>query len=172
MNNSSKIIISSIAAMARNRVIGTNNAMAWHIPEEFKYFKKTTMGKPIIMGRKSYEALGKTLPGRPNIVISRSAHEPSRGKDGPFFVKTIDEAINLAEEKAQELKVDEIFITGGGQIYEDTLPVTQRLYLTIIDRDYEGDTCFPEFDWNEWKTVSEDRRENEPPYTFYVLERK
>ncbi|MGB4108067.1 MAG: dihydrofolate reductase [Alphaproteobacteria bacterium] len=172
MDKTPQIIISSIAAMARNRVIGTNNGMAWHIPEEFKYFKRTTMGKPIIMGRKSYGSLGKTLPGRPNIVISRSTQEPPLGPDGPFFVKTVDEAIRLAEEKACELNVDEIFITGGGQIYQDTLPVTRRLYLTVIDRDYEGDTYFPEFDRDEWKTVSEDKRDGDPPYTFFVLERK
>lgn len=169
--NASKVTISSIAAMARNRVIGVANGLAWHIPEDFKYFKKTTLGKPIIMGRKSYESLGKPLPGRPNIVISSSFHEPVNG-DGPFFVKTIDEAMTLAQAKAGNMAVEELFIIGGGQIYKETLPITERLYITIIDREYEGDTYFPDFDWNDWNVVSEDKREGDPAFTFYVLERK
>ncbi len=164
-------IISSIAAMARNRVIGVSNGLAWHIPEDFKYFKKTTLGKPIIMGRKTYYSFGKPLPGRPNIVISRSFLNPVND-DGPFFVKTIEDAIKLAQQKAKDLKADEIFIIGGGEIYKQTLPDTQRLYLTVIDRDYEGDTSFPEFDWNEWNIVSEEKREGDPSFTFFVLERK
>lgn len=169
--NASKVTISSIAAMARNRVIGVANGLAWHIPEDFKYFKKTTLGKPIIMGRKSYESLGKPLPGRPNIVISSSFMEPVNG-DGPFFVKTINEALTLAQAKAGDMAVEELFIIGGGEIYRQTLPITERLYLTIIDREYEGDTYFPDFDWNDWNVVSEDKREGDPSFTFYVLERK
>lgn len=169
--NASKVTISSIAAMARNRVIGVANGLAWHIPEDFKYFQKTTLGKPIIMGRKSYESLGKPLPGRPNIVISSSFMEPVNG-DGPFFVKTIDEAMTLAQAKAGDMAVEELFIIGGGQIYKETLPITERLYITIIDREYEGDTFFPDFDWNDWNVVSEDKRDGDPAFTFYVLERK
>lgn len=171
MNKPPQTVISSIAAMAHNRVIGVANGLAWHIPEDFKYFKKTTLGKPIIMGRKTYESFGKPLPGRPNIVISRTSQEPL-GPDGPFFVQSIDEALALAKQKAADLKTQEIFIIGGGQIYHDTLPITQRLYLTIIDRDYEGDTYFPDFDWKEWETVSEEKRGGDPSFTFYVLERK
>ena len=165
------IVISSIVAIARNYVIGNAGGMAWHIAEDFKYFKRTTIGKPILMGRKSYVALGKPLPGRPNVVISRNHMDPINN-DGPFFVKTIEDALNLCKQKARELGVDEIFITGGGQIYADTLPITERLYITVIDKDYEGDTYFPEFDWSEWKIVSEDKREGDPSFTFYVLERK
>ncbi len=171
MNKAPQIIISSIAAMARNRVIGVANGLAWHIPEDFKYFKKTTLGKPIIMGRKTYESFGRPLRGRPNIVISRASQEPL-GPDGPFFVKNIDEALDLGKQKAGDLQAQEIFIIGGGQIYHDTLPITQRLYLTIIDKDYEGDTYFPDFHWKEWKTVSEEKRDGDPSYTFFVLERK
>jgi dihydrofolate reductase len=169
--NAAKIRISSIAAMARNRVIGVANGLAWHIPEDFKYFKKTTLGHPVVMGRKSYESLGKPLPGRPNIVISSSFQEPVNG-DGPFFVRTIDEALAFAQQKAEELNVEQIFIIGGGQIYKETLPITERLYITIIDREYEGDTYFPDFDWNDWNVVSEDKRDGDPAFTFYVLERK
>jgi len=165
------ITISSIVAIARNRVIGKDNGMAWHIPEDFKYFKRTTIGKPILMGRKSYEALGKPLPGRPNVVISRSYIEPVN-EDGPFFVPSIQKALELCKKKAEELGVDELFITGGGQIYADTLPITERLYITVIDKDYEGDTFFPKFDWNEWNIISQDKRDGDPSFTFYVLERK
>jgi dihydrofolate reductase len=166
-----KPTVSSIVAIARNRVIGSGGGMAWHIPEDFKYFKRMTIGKPIIMGRKSYEALGKPLPKRPNIVIS-SQFMPPVNDDGPFFVKTIDDAIKLANKHAEEMKVDEIFITGGGQIYTDTLPMTEKLYITVIDKDYDGDVYFPDFDWNEWKILSQDRRDGDPSFTFYVLERK
>lgn len=163
--------ISSIVAIGRNYVIGKDGNMAWHLPEDFKYFRSKTIGKPILMGRKSYEALGKPLQKRPNIVISHS-FEPPINEDGPFFVKSIDEAIELCSEKARELGVDEIFITGGGQIYKETMDIIDRLYITVIDRDYEGDTYFPKFDWSEWNIVSEDKREGDPSFTFYILERK
>ncbi len=162
------ITISAIAAMASNRVIGGDNKMLWHIPEDFKYFKKTTLGKPVIMGRKTYESLGKPLPGRANIVISRT---PAK-TEGIISVTTIDEAITEAKAIATRDKQNEIFIIGGGEIYKKSLPQTDRLYLTIIDRDYEGDTRFPDFNRDEWKTISEDRHEGDPAYTFLVLERK
>lgn len=166
-----KIYISSIVAIGRNHVIGKDGDMAWHIPEDFKYFKRTTMGKPILMGRKSYEALGKPLPGRANIVISRTFMEPINA-DGPFFVKTIDDAMAMAKKIAVDTGANEIFITGGGEIYKETLPITERLYITVIDQDYEGDTYFPKFDWNDWTIISEDKRPGDPAFTFFVLERK
>jgi dihydrofolate reductase len=169
--NATKIRISSIAAMARNRVIGVANGLAWHIPEDFKYFKKTTLGKPLIMGRHTFETFSKPLPGRPNIVVSRSFSEPL-GDDGPFFVHSLNDAFKLGNEKAVEMNAPEIFIIGGGNIYKQTLPITERLYLTIIDKEYDGDTFFPDFDWNDWNVVSEDKREGDPAFTFYVLERK
>lgn len=165
----SKITLSAIAAMAENRVIGKDNDLAWHIPEDFKYFKTTTMGKPLIMGRKSYEALGKPLPNRPNIVISRSGGEDGTSKDGPFYVETIDEGIKLGEKMAADLGQSEIFIAGGGEIYKQTLNQLDKLYLTVIHRNYEGDTFFPEFDWKKWTIISEDKREGDPSYTFFVL---
>jgi dihydrofolate reductase len=185
------IILSSIVAIARNYVIGRDNGMIWHLPEDLKHFKRTTLGKPIIMGRKSYESLGKPLPGRPNIVISRAykdlptSQPTSIFKDmedalpgtkpaineGPFLFATIEDGIAAARDMALEMGADEIFITGGGEIYRQTLPITQRLYITVIDRDYEGDTSFPRFDWDSWKIVSEDRRAGDPDFTFFVLER-
>jgi dihydrofolate reductase len=186
------IKLCAIVAIAKNHVIGRDNAMIWHIPADLKHFKKTTLGRPIIMGRKSYESLGKPLPGRPNIVISRSyktlpdapastihrsmeavAHkiEP-HNEDGPFLCATIDEGIAAARDMARAKGLDEIFITGGGEIYKQTLPLCERLYLTVIERDYDGDTFFPEFDWDEWNIASQERHEGEPPFTFFTLERK
>jgi dihydrofolate reductase len=186
-----KIKVSSIVAMAQNRVIGKDNTLIWHIPADLKHFKKTTMGKPIIMGRKSYESIGKPLPGRANIVVSRSFKTLSvegtshfsamesvapdlykQTDEGPFLYTTIDEAIAAAKQTAQKQNLDEIFITGGGEIYKQTLPITERLYLTLIHKDYEGDTFFPAFDWNEWNITSEEKHEGDPAFTFFTLERK
>ena len=186
-----KIYISSIVATAKNNVIGRNNGMIWHLPEDLKHFKKTTLGKPILMGRKSYESLGKPLPGRPNIVISRayknlSKNNPSKiykdmeedganGQkinEGPFLYSTIEDGVKAAKDMARDMKVNEIFITGGGEIYKQTLEQTDRLYLTLIDKDYEGDAYFPAINWNEWNIISQDRRDGDPAFTFYVLEKK
>ncbi len=188
-----KITLASIVCIAQNHMIGKDNDMIWHLPEDLKHFKRTTLGKPIIMGRKSYESLGKPLPGRPNIVVSRSYKDlpddqpTSIFKDmeavevadkpkinaGPYLYDSIEAGINAGYKMAEELGVDEVFITGGGEIYRQTLPDTERLYLTIIHQDYEGDTKFPEFDWNEWKIAHEDKREEgDLSYTFYTLDRR
>lgn len=187
------VILSSIVAIAKNHVIGNGGGMIWHLPEDLKHFKRTTLGKPIIMGRKSYESLGKPLPGRPNLVISRKFNQLEIGaptsifkdmeaenvggvsgpvKEGPFLFHTIEDSLKAANVMANELGVDEIFITGGGEIYKQTLPITQRLYLTVIDQEYEGDTVFPEIDWDEWNITREDRRAGDPAYTFFTLERR
>src|SRR5690606_16099264 len=136
--------LSAIAAMAANNVIGRGNALIWHLSEDLKHFKKTTIGKPVIMGRKSYESLGKPLPGRPNIVISRSAPAaiPAIGENGPFYVPGIEEALAEARTRAAALGVEEIFIIGGGEIYAQTLPLIDRLYLTVLHREYDGDAHF------------------------------
>ncbi|MBX2833866.1 MAG: dihydrofolate reductase [Micavibrio sp.] len=186
--------LSSIVCIASNNAIGKDNAMIWHIPEDLKHFKRTTLGKPILMGRKSYEALGKSLPGRANIVISRSYDALPEGEATQVFkhmeaegvsvtegtsthkVQSINDAIRLAKAIAKSDEKDEIFITGGGQIYAETLAITERLYLTIIDRDYEGDTFFPEINWDEWN-VTEKRKhpaepeKDRPSCTFFTLER-
>lgn len=165
----SEPIIASIAAMARNRVIGKDNKMPWHIPEEFKYFRRTTMGKPLIMGRKSFDALGgQPLPGRANIIISRN---PDAINGDVIAVATLDEAIQKAREIAKKDGVDEVFIAGGAQIYEMAMPVTQRMYLTIIDHDYDGNVFFPEFNMKDWREVSSTPVDHEPPYAMKIFER-
>jgi dihydrofolate reductase len=165
-----KIYLSSIVAMAANNVIGRDNALIWHLPEDLKHFKRTTMGRPIIMGRKSYDSIGKPLPGRPNIVISRKSGE-AINENGPFYFPGIEEAITEGRKRAAARHVDEVFIIGGGEIYKQTLPLIDRLYLTVLQKDYEGDTYFPDFDWDEWKIVSEERHTGDPNFTIYRLDR-
>lgn len=164
----SKIIVAAIAAVSRNHVIGKDGGMAWHIPEEFKHFKRTTLGRPIIMGRKSYEALGsKPLPGRANIIISR---HPEGISGDVIAVSTIDDAIAQAKEIALRDGVDEVFIAGGAQIYKAAFPVTERFYLTVIDHDYEGDAVL-DLDFSGWAEKSAQLCDGPPPYTIKVLER-
>lgn len=163
------IRISAIAAMSKNRVIGRDNALPWHIPEDFKYFKRTTFGKPVIMGRKTYESLGQPLPGRINIVISRN---PDDIKGDVFAVDTLEKAIERATAIALADSVDEIFIIGGGQIYTAALPQTDRLYLTVIDESFEGDAHFPDFDENEWTETSSQHVTDPVAYDIKVFDRK
>lgn len=191
-----KTTLSSIVAIAKNNAIGKDNDMIWHLPDDLKHFKRTTLGKPILMGRKSYESLGKPLPGRPNIVVSRSyselpknnpssvykdmeavGSEPPKINTGPFLYPSIEEGINAMRDMGEEMGVDEVFITGGGQIYKETLPYTQRLYVTILDRDYEADIFFPQINWDEWNITSEEKRpadptKDRPSFTFFTLDRK
>lgn len=164
------IVVSGIAAMARNGVIGRDNKIPWHISEDFKHFKRTTMGKPLIVGRKTFDSFGgKPLPGRPHIVVTRTA-QPDRPDDNVFFVGDIDAALVKARAIAVELGVDEIFIAGGAQIYREAFAVTQRFYLTLIDRDYEGDATL-NLDFTVWTERSSEPFEGPPPYAIKVLER-
>lgn len=186
------IKISAIAAMAENRVIGKDGGMCWHVPGDLKHFKQTTMGKPLVMGRKSYESLGKPLPGRANIVVSRSMKDLPRAGAPTEIHNTMEsvardlaphaqtelllfadltQAIEEAKKIAARDGVDEIFIAGGGEIYKAALPVTERIYLTVIHRDYDGDAFFPELDMKEWREISAQRAEGDPAYTVKVLER-
>ncbi|MDK9754395.1 type 3 dihydrofolate reductase [Vibrio sp. D173a] len=140
------MIISMIAAMADNRIIGKDNQMPWHLPADFAWFKRCTMGKPVVMGRKTYESIGRPLPGRLNIVISRDA---SLSIEGVTTVTSIEQALEIAGE------LEEVMIIGGGAIYAACLPMANKLYVTHIEAEIEGDTQFP--DWgNEFKeTYSE-----------------
>jgi len=130
-------IVSLIAAMANNRVIGKNNQMPWHLPADLRHFKAVTLGKPVIMGRKTYESIGRPLPGRINIVISR---------DRSYTLEGCETACSLEEAMGLVNDVKEIMIIGGGYLYSQTLPQADRLYLTFIDLDVEGDTQFPPYE--------------------------
>ncbi|MCL1125188.1 type 3 dihydrofolate reductase [Shewanella surugensis] len=133
--------IAMIAAMANNRVIGKDNQMPWHLPEDLRHFKAMTMDKPIVMGRKTFESIGRPLPGRHNIVITRQEHFSA---SGITIVDSIDSAIMAAGQS------DELVIIGGGQLYSAMLPKAERLYLTEIKLDVEGDTFFPHWDDGSW----------------------
>ncbi|EPE5850490.1 type 3 dihydrofolate reductase [Vibrio vulnificus] len=132
------MIISMIAAMAKQRIIGKDNQMPWHLPADFAWFKRCTMGKPVVMGRKTYDSIGRPLPGRLNIVISR---DESLVIEGVTMASSIAHALVLAGD------VDEVMIIGGGSIYAECLPKADKLYLTFIDATIDGDTQFP--DWGE-----------------------
>lgn len=158
--------ISMIAAMANNRIIGKDNQMPWHLPADFAWFKRCTMGKPIVMGRKTYQSIGRPLPGRLNIVISRDA---SLSIEGVITVTSIEQAKQVAGD------VDELMIIGGGSIYDSCLADANCLYLTFIDADIDGDTQFPE--WGDgWKTSHQEEhiKDDKNAYNmrFVCLERR
>lgn len=163
------ITVAAIAAMSQNLVIGKDNKLLWHIPEDFKHFKRTTLGKPVIMGRKTYLSLGKPLPGRTNIVITS---KPDEIEGDVVTVDTIEDAIAKAKKIAQDTNVDEVFIIGGGQIYEAALPLTDRIYLTVINQDYEGDTFFPKLNPAEWSEEIITTATEPVPYMIGILNRK
>ena len=140
------MIISMIAAMADNRIIGKDNQMPWHLPADFAWFKRCTMGKPVVMGRKTYESIGRPLPGRLNIVISRDA---SLSIEGVTTVTSIEQALEVAGE------VEEVMIIGGGAIYAACLPMANKLYVTHIEAEIDGDAQFPDWGTEFKETYSE-----------------
>jgi dihydrofolate reductase len=188
------ITVSAIVAVARNNVIGRDNRLPWHIPADLKYFKAMTLGRPIVMGRRSWDSLGRPLPGRMNIVVSRTmerlasgagtAHfgeheesplsaEPSVAslEEGPFLCPSIESALQLARKAAARLGKTEIMIAGGAQIYAAAMPYTQRLYLTRIERAYDGDTVWPGLEEKDWRLVSEEKHDGDPPFAFQIFDR-
>ena len=143
--------LSLIAALAQNRVIGVDNSMPWHLPGDFKFFKATTLGKPIIMGRKTWDSLGRPLPGRLNIVVSR---QTGLVLEGAEVYPSLEAAVARAEEWALEQGASELMLIGGAQLYSQGLEQADRLYLTRVALSPEGDAWFPEFDEQQWKRVS------------------
>lgn len=161
-----------IVAAAKNRVIGFKNALPWYLPEELAHFKRTTFGKPIIMGRKTFESIGKPLPGRLNIVVSRNLDFV---RPGIIRVSSLQMAIKQARAQALLDGVEEIMLIGGEQLYTQGLPLAQRLYLTQVDAEPEGDAWFPELAEQEWQEISSSsypsQGGNRYAYTIYCLER-
>lgn len=161
--------ISLIAAMARNRVIGLDNGLPWHLPADLRRFKQLTMGHMMLLGRKTFDSIGRRpLPGRPLIVITRQAlDEP----EGVRVARSVQEGLDLARESGET----ELFVAGGEEIYRQTLPVADRLQLTRIEEDIPGDAYFPEFDETEWRLV--EREDHEPTaevpfaWSFQVYDR-
>ncbi|MGZ0704678.1 dihydrofolate reductase [Pseudomonas piscis] len=163
--------LSLIAALAENRVIGVDNSMPWHLPGDFKYFKATTLGKPIIMGRKTWDSLGRPLPGRLNIVVSR---QTGLMLEGAEVYPSLEAAVVRAEQWALEQGVDELMLIGGAQLYAQALEQADRLYLTRVALNPQGDAWFPAFDEQQWKRVSEVLNPAEgdrPAYSFEVWEK-
>lgn len=156
--------LSLIAACAHDRVIGLDNRMPWHLPADLKHFKQTTLGKPIIMGRKTWDSLGRPLPGRLNLVISRQAGLQLEGAE---VFASLAAAIARADQWAREQGVDEIMLIGGGQLYAEALPLAARIYLTRIDLTVAGDAFFPEF--TGWQLVESEAHaagETTPAFRF------
>jgi dihydrofolate reductase len=157
--------ISQVVAMSRNRVIGRDNALPWHAPEDLKRFKRLTTGRPVIMGRKTYASIGRPLPKRLNIVVTRDRDFQAEGVVRAF---TIEEALRLAEES---MLGDEAMVIGGAQIFELVMPITHTIHLTEIEIDVEGDTFFPALDPRAWRETARERHAGPPPMSFITLER-
>ncbi len=159
-------MISIIAAMAENRVIGVHNTLPWRLPADLKHFRKLTTGHHVIMGRRNYESIGKPLPDRTNIVIT---HNPNYRAPGCLVVHSIEEALAIANSDP------EIFVIGGAEIYRQALDSADRLYLTLVHAHVDGDTYFPEFNGSHWQEVGRERHEaderNRYAYTFLVYAR-
>ena len=157
--------ISLIWAMDKNQLIGKDNQMPWHLPSELAYFRRVTTGHPIVMGRKTYESIGKPLPKRTNIVITRN---PEYAPEGCVVVHAIEEVL-------ERYGGETVFIIGGAQIYRAFLPYAEKLYVTRIEHEFTGDEYFPSIDWSKWRLISEEQgvKDEKKPYlaTFQVYER-
>jgi len=160
-------MISLLVAMDKNQLIGKDNDLPWRLPADLAYFKKVTMGHPIIMGRKTYDSIGRPLPGRENIIVTR---DTSYKAEGCKVIHSIEEIVKMNQQTDQEL-----FVIGGAEIFKEILPHSDRLYITEINEEFEGDTYFPAFNKTEWTVISEEKgikdEKNPYDYTFLVYER-
>lgn len=152
--------LSIIVAVARNRVIGVNNSLPWHLPEDLKRFRALTMGHHIIMGRKTYQSLGRLLPGRTTVIVTRNA---DYHVDGAIIAHTLADAINACADDS------EVFLIGGAELFESGLPLADKLYLTSIDASYDGDVFFPEFAQADWRQVSQEAHVSESGLAFHYI---
>lgn len=157
-------MISFVVAMDKNRVIGKNNDLPWRLPADLAYFKRVTMGNPIIMGRKTHESIGRVLPGRENIIVTRNEDYQASGCE---VLHHIDDIKRLDKENEEEL-----FVIGGAELFRELLPIADRLYVTHIHHEFEGDTFFPSVSWSEWKVISREQgvKDEKNPYDYeYVV---
>jgi dihydrofolate reductase len=161
-----------IVAAAENDVIGRDNQLPWHLPKDLAYFKRVTMGKPIVMGRKTFESIGRPLPGRTNLVISRN---PDWQAEGVRTLPTIESAFALAREIALIDGAEELMVIGGAEIYAAALPLADRIYLTRVHAEVAGDAHLPAINWSQWREQSRERHSagdgNPYDYSFVVYER-
>ncbi|AYC31090.1 dihydrofolate reductase [Pseudomonas cavernae] len=167
----SRLPLALIAALAANRVIGIDNRLPWHLPADLKHFKALTLGKPIIMGRKTWDSLGRPLPGRLNLVVSR---QPGLRLQGAEVFPSLEAALQRADTWAREEDAEELMLIGGAQLYAEALPLARRLYLTRVGLSPEGDAWFPEVpaaDWHLASSIEHAAGEGTPAYAFEVWER-
>ena len=157
--------VSAIVAIAENHAIGKDNKLLWHLPNDLKHFKTITSGHTVIMGRKTYDSVGRPLPNRRNIIVTRQ----NLAIEGCEVVNSVEDALALCADE------DEVFIVGGAEIYKLAMPLTDKIYLTIVHQNFDGDTYFPEIKANEWReTEREDHQpdnKNPLPYSFITFER-
>lgn len=157
-------MISLLVAMDRNHVIGLNNDLPWHLPDDLRYFKETTTGNTIIMGRKTFDSIGRVLPNRRNVVLTRGT------SDFPAGVEVVRD-LETIKEWNENYPDEEYFVIGGGDIFNQVLSFADRLYITWIDEDFDGDTFFPEFSLEEWDLIrkTKGKKDEKNPYDYYYL---
>ncbi|UYG02614.1 dihydrofolate reductase [Halomonas sp. LR3S48] len=172
MTDETLVPVAMIAAVARNGVIGVDNKLPWHLPEDLKFFKRMTQAKPLIMGRKTFASIGRPLPGRLNIVVTR---DETFHHDGVRVCHDLESALFLADQQATIDACDEIMVMGGGEIYAQALPHASRIYLTEVDVEVHGDARFPELDPGEWQEVQRvpgTPHPGQPHYSFVEYRRR
>ncbi|MEH6583658.1 MAG: dihydrofolate reductase [Halioglobus sp.] len=164
--------LSIIVAVAENGVVGKNNALPWYLPADLQYFKRTTLGKPIVMGRKTYESIGRPLPGRTNIVVTRNSRYAA---DGVRVVGSMEEALELAADIAVIDGQEELMVIGGAAVYAAAMPMADYLYVTEVHAAVDGDAYFPAIDWSQWREESRERHDavapNDHDFSFVVYRR-
>ncbi|RDB43816.1 dihydrofolate reductase [Halomonas sp. DQ26W] len=172
MNDETLVPVAMIAALSRNRVIGVENQLPWYLPEDLKFFKRMTQAKPLVMGRKTFVSIGRPLPGRLNIVVTR---DETFQHDGVRVCHDLESALFLADQQATIDGCEEIMVMGGGEIYAQALPFASRLYLTEVDVEVKGDAHFPELDGEQWEEVQRvlgQPAEGQPSYSFVEYRRR
>ncbi len=164
------MVVSIIVATSLNNAIGKNNQLLWHLPADLKFFKNTTMGCPVIMGRKTFQSIGRTLPGRKNVVVTRDKNFNSDNQFDLIVVSSLDEALVKMHNE------HEVFIIGGGEIYKQSIDITDNIYKTLVNTTIEGDVYFPEINLNEFDLTWEEKHladeKNKFNYTYQKFERK
>ncbi|SEF62167.1 dihydrofolate reductase [Billgrantia desiderata] len=172
MTDETLVPVAMIAAVSRNGVIGVDNKLPWHLPEDLKFFKRMTQAKPLIMGRKTFASIGRPLPGRLNIVVTC---DKNFRHDGVRVCHDLESALFLADQQATIDASEEIMVMGGGEIYAQALPHASRIYLTEVDVEVEGDARFPELDEREWQEVQRvpgSPSPGQPSYSFVQYQRR
>jgi dihydrofolate reductase len=159
------MIVSIIVAATEQWVIGKNSTLPWHIPEDFKWFRKHTRGRPVIMGRKTYESIGRLLPDRENVILT---HKNDYQVDGAKIFHSLEHAIHYYRVRNEP----EIFIIGGSRVFREALPLANRIYLTVIEKAFEGNVFFPGFSREEYRIVLKEPHTEDIPFTFYIFEKK